>query len=78
MTEATRPPTVRRVLATEARRLEECSPSPRLDVEILLAYVLGCTRERLYAVPERVLSPPSVRACASSWRDVPATSRSPT
>ena len=56
MTEATRPPTVRQALATEARRLRASSQSPRLDVEILLAHVLGITRERLYAEPERVLS----------------------
>ena len=56
MTEATRPPTVRHVLVAEARRLQACSPSPRLDVEILLAHVLGTTRERLYAIPERQLT----------------------
>jgi release factor glutamine methyltransferase len=57
MTEATRPPTVRHVLATEARRLRASSQSPRLDAEILLAHVLGSTREHLYAEPERELSP---------------------
>jgi len=57
MTEATRPPTVRHVLATEARRLRASSQSPRLDAEILLAPVLGSTREHLYAEPERELSP---------------------
>jgi len=57
MTEATRPPTVRHVLATETRRLRASSQSPRLDAEILLAHVLGSTREHLYAEPERELSP---------------------
>ena len=57
MTEPTRPPTVRHMLATEARRLRASSQSPRLDVEILLAHVLGITRERLYAEPERQLKP---------------------
>jgi len=56
MTEASRPPTVRRALASETRRLQASSPSPRLDVEILLAFVLGLRRERLYAEPERVLT----------------------
>ncbi len=55
MTEATRPLTVRRALAAEARRLQASSPSPRLDAEILLAHVLGVRREYLYAEPERVL-----------------------
>jgi len=55
MTEALRPLTVNRALATEARRLRASSQSPRLDVEVLLAHVLGTTRERLYAEPERVL-----------------------
>ena len=44
-----------RALAVEARRLRASSQSPRLDVEVLLAHVLGTTRERLYAEPERVL-----------------------
>ena len=58
MTEATRPLTVRRALAAEARRLQASSPSPRLDAEILLAHVLGVRREYLYAEPERVLRAP--------------------
>jgi release factor glutamine methyltransferase len=48
---------VRRVLASETRRLRASSRSPRLDVEILLAHVLGSTREHLYAEPERELGP---------------------
>jgi len=56
MTEATRPPTVRRALASETRRLRASSQSPRLDAEILLAHVLGVRREYLYAEPGRVLS----------------------
>ncbi len=55
MTATVRPLTVNRALAVEARRLRACSQSPRLDVEVLLAHVLGTTRERLYAEPERVL-----------------------
>ena len=55
MTETVRPLTVNRALAVEARRLRASSQSPRLDVEVLLAHVLGTTRERLYAEPERVL-----------------------
>ena len=55
MTGAIRPLTVNRALAVEARRLRASSQSPRLDVEVLLAHVLGTTRERLYAEPERVL-----------------------
>jgi len=55
MTETVRPLTVNRALAVEARRLRAGSQSPRLDVEVLLAHVLGTTRERLYAEPERVL-----------------------
>ncbi len=55
MTEATRPWTVKRALAIEAGRLRGSSQSPRLDVEVLLAHVLGVTRERLYAESERVL-----------------------
>ena len=50
-----RPLTVHRALAVEARRLRASSQSPRLDVEVLLAHVLGITRERLYAQSERVL-----------------------
>ncbi len=57
MTDLPRPLTVRRALADGARRLRASSPSPRLDVEILLAFVLGLRRERLYAEPERVLTP---------------------
>jgi release factor glutamine methyltransferase len=62
MTDPTRPLTVRRALASEARRLQASSPSPRLDVEILLAHVLGLRRERLYAEPERVLGDHEHRA----------------
>ena len=47
--------TVERALNDEARRLRASSQSPRLDAELLLAHVLGITRERLYAAPERVL-----------------------
>lgn len=62
MTDPTRPRTVRRALASEARRLQASSASPRLDVEILLAHVLGLRRERLYAEPERVLTADERRA----------------
>jgi len=48
--------TVDRALNDEARRLRASSQSPRLDAELLLAHVLGVTRERLYAQPERVLT----------------------
>jgi release factor glutamine methyltransferase len=54
--------TVARALGLAARRLRTSSPSPRLDVEILLAHVLGVRRERLYAEPERVLSADERRA----------------
>jgi len=54
--------TVARALALAARRLRASSPSPRLDVEILLAHVLGLRRERLYAEPERVLTAEERRA----------------
>jgi len=47
---------VARALATESRRLQASSASPRLDVEILLAHVLGLRRERLYAASERLLT----------------------
>jgi len=47
--------TVERALNDQARRLRAGSQSPRLDAELLLAHVLGVTRERLYAQPERVL-----------------------
>ena len=49
-------PTVDGALNDEARRLRASSQSPRLDAELLLAHVLGITRERLYAQPERVLT----------------------
>jgi release factor glutamine methyltransferase len=52
----TRPLTVNRALTAETARLRATSPTPRLDVEILLAHVLGTTRERLYAIPERQLT----------------------
>ena len=52
----TRPLTVKRALTAETARLRATSPTPRLDVEILLAHVLGTTRERLYAIPERQLT----------------------
>ncbi len=52
----TRPLTVKRALTSETARLRETSATPRLDVEILLAHVLGTTRERLYAIPERQLT----------------------
>ncbi len=52
----TRPLTVKRALTHETTRLRAASATPRLDVEILLAHVLGTTRERLYAVPERELT----------------------
>ena len=51
-----RPLTVRRALTSETARLRAISPTARLDVEILLAHVLGTTRERLYAIPERQLT----------------------
>ena len=51
-----RPLTVRRALTSETARLRATSPTARLDVEILLAHVLGTTRERLYAIPERQLT----------------------
>ena len=50
------PLTVKRVLTSQTARLRATSPTPRLDVEILLAHVLGTTRERLYAIPERQLT----------------------
>ena len=52
----TRPLTVKRALTAETARLRATSPTPRLDVEILLAHVLSTTRERLYAIPERQLT----------------------
>ena len=54
--DATRPLTVKRALTHETARLRATSATPRLDVEILLAHVLGTTRERLYAVSERELT----------------------
>jgi release factor glutamine methyltransferase len=54
--DTTRPLTVKRALTHETARLRAASATPRLDVEILLAHVLGTTRERLYAVPERELT----------------------
>ena len=54
--------TVRHALARAARRHSAAGiPSPRLDAEVLLAETLGCSRERLYARSERVLT-------AEEWR----------
>ena len=63
--DATRPLTVKRALTHETARLRATSATPRLDVEILLAHVLGTTRERLYAVLERELTADERRDCAS-------------
>jgi len=43
-------------LAAAAEALAAQSDSPRLDAELLLAEVVGCRRERLYARPETALT----------------------
>jgi release factor glutamine methyltransferase len=49
--------TVKQALACAARRLSAARiPSARLDAEVLLAETLDCSRERLYAESERVLT----------------------
>jgi release factor glutamine methyltransferase len=48
---------VRRALAHATRRLSAAHiPAARLDAEVLLSETLGCTRERLYAESERLLT----------------------
>lgn len=43
-------------LAQAAQRLAGCSPTARLDVDVLMAHVLGCTRAWLYTWGDQALS----------------------
>jgi len=49
-------PGVRDALEALERRFERLADSPRLDAEVLVMAVLGCTRAALYAHPERPLT----------------------
>ena len=51
--------TVGLALVAATRRLKGAGvDTPKLDGEVLLAYVLGCTRAQLYTHPERLLTQP--------------------
>ena len=51
--------TVGLALVAATRRLKGAGvDTPKLDGEVLLAYVLGCTRTQLYTHPERLLAQP--------------------
>ena len=51
--------TVGLALVAATRRLKGAGvDTPKLDGEVLLAYVLGCTRTELYTHPERLLTQP--------------------
>lgn len=48
--------TIEAAVAGAANRLADCSNSPRLDAEALLAWILGVTRSYLLAHPDRQLN----------------------
>lgn len=69
--------TLKQVLHSAAARLDrERVPSPRMNAELLLMFVLGCDRAYLYAHPERELSAEELAgyesALAERSRGVPA------
>lgn len=46
---------IKQLLDKASRQLAEYSPSPRVDAEILLCHVLGCTRTHLFTWPDKLL-----------------------
>lgn len=52
--------TVRNVLRAATKRLSLVSPTARLDAELMLAHVLGTTRERVIADFNEPLAPPNL------------------
>lgn len=49
-------------LLARATELAPVSPSPRLDVEVLLCHCLGCDRSRLFARPEQAVEADALRS----------------
>lgn len=57
-------PTLREALERAAQGLADCSDTPRLDAEVLLAHALGRPRTYLFAHPDRRLDAPAARRFA--------------
>ncbi len=57
--------TIAALLRSASGQLRASSPTPGLDAELLLAYVLGCSRARLLAERNQPLAPAQVATFAS-------------